>query len=188
MGKTISFINQKGGVGKSLLADELAFEFERLNLEFSFYDLDGQGGLIHKQVENEKAKYTIVDTPGQLTEDIKTVIKNSDVIIVPTRASIKEMEPLERTLELVKANKKKNAVVIMVLNGWTRYTTYSNFEEWLKTSFPEFDKIITMPQSEPLAQAGAYGESVITYKPRNVASDQLRKLWAIVEYELGMKL
>lgn len=188
MGKTISFINQKGGVGKSLLADELAFEFERLNIEFSFYDLDGQGGLIHEQTVNEKAKYTIVDTPGQLTEDITTVIKESDVIIVPTRASIKEMEPLERTLKLIQDNKKKKTAVILVLNGWTRFTTYTQFETWLNNEYPEFDKIITLPQSEPLAQAGSYGESVITYKPRNIASDQLKKLWAIVEYELGMKL
>lgn len=186
--KTVSFINQKGGVGKSLLADELAFEFERENIPFSFYDLDGQGGLIHAQTEDENANYIIVDTPGQLTEDIASCIKESDVIIVPTRASIKEMEPLERTLDLIKAVKKKKAAVIIVLNGWNRYTTYNQFEEWLKQQFPEFDKIVTLPQSEPLAQAGAYGQSVISYKPRNAASDQLRKLWAIVKYELGMKL
>ena len=188
MGKTIAMINQKGGVGKSLIADELLFEFERLNIDYNFYDLDGQSGLIHEPVKNEKAKYTVVDTPGQLTEDIKTVIMESDVIIVPTRASIKEMEPLERTLQLIKASKKKNAAVIMVLNGWTRYTVYTQFEEWLRKSYPEFEKIVTLPQSEPLAQAGANGESVITYKPRCIASDQLKKLWAIVEYELGMKI
>lgn len=188
MAKTISFINQKGGVGKSLLADELAFEFEREGIEFSFYDLDGQGGLIHEETENSKANYNIVDTPGQLTEDIENCIKESDVIIVPTRASIKEMEPLERTLDLIKSLKKKKAAVIIVLNGWTRFTTYSQFEAWLTQTYPEFDRIVTLPQSEPLSQAGAFGQSVITYKPRNAASEQLKKLWAIVKYELGMKL
>lgn len=186
--KTISFINQKGGVGKSLLADELAFEFERNDIPYSFYDLDGQGGLIHEEVENKKAQYNIVDTPGQLTEDIGNCIKESDIIIVPTRASIKEMAPLERTLDLIKSSKKKKAAVIMVLNGWNRYTTYSQFESWLHDEYPEFNKIITLPQSEPLSQAGSYGKSVIDYKPRSKASEQLKKLWAVIGYELGMKL
>lgn len=188
MAKTISFINQKGGVGKSILCDELAFEFDRLGIEYNLYDLDGQGGLIHEEKNEENAAYWIVDTPGQLVDEIVDAIKNSDVIIVPTRASIKEIEPLQRTLNVIKKNKKKKAVVIMVLNGWNQYTTYNQFEEWLKNEYPEFDKMLTLPQSEPLAQAESYGRSVIDYKPRNRASEQLKKLWAIVEYELGIKL
>lgn len=42
--KTILVCNQKGGVGKSLCADELAFSFERTGTPVSFYDLDAQGG------------------------------------------------------------------------------------------------------------------------------------------------
>lgn len=186
--KTIAFINQKGGVGKSILADELAFEFERKELKYNLYDLDGQGGLIHQETNNSDAEYIIVDTPGQLTIDIIKVIKQSDIIIVPTRASIKEMEPLERTLQLIKNSKKDNAIVILVLNGWNRFTVYSQFEEWLKNEYPEFNKIITIPQSEALAQAGAYGQSVIDFQARNKASEQLSKLWAIVECELGLKI
>ena len=181
--KTISFINQKGGVGKSILADELAFEFERKNIRFSLYDLDGQGGLLHEETNNADADYNIVDTPGQLTKDITNVIKESDIIIVPTRASVKEMEPLNRTLQLIKSCKKPTAMVILVLNGWNRFTAYAQFEEWLKTEYPEFNKIITIPQSEALSQAGAYGQSVIQYQPKNKASEQLLKLWAIAECE-----
>ena len=186
--KTISFINQKGGVGKSILADELAFEFERKDLKFNLYDLDGQGGLLHEESDNADADYNIVDTPGQLTKDIANVIKESDIIIVPTRASIKEMEPLERTLQLIKSCKKDTAMVVLVLNGWNRYTAYAQFEDWLKTEYPEFNKIITIPQSEALSQAGAYGQSVVSYQPKNKVSEQLLKLWAIVECELGIMI
>ena len=186
--KTISFINQKGGVGKSILADELAFEFERKALNFNLYDLDGQGGLLHKESNNDDADFNIVDTPGQLTKDITSVIKESDIIIVPTRASIKEMEPLKRTLQLIQSCKKDTATVIIVLNGWNRFTVYAQFEEWLKTEYPEFNKIITIPQSEALSQAGAFGQSVISYQPKNKASEQLLKLWAIVECQLGLMI
>lgn len=187
--KTISFVNQKGGVGKSLLCDELCFEFDRLQLAYNLYDLDGQGGLIHSQDNNsEDANYLLVDTPGQLTEQVIETVELSDIIIVPTRASIKEIEPLQRTLDIIKHKKKKKAVVIIVLNGWNNYTTYSQFEEWLAVEYPQFDKMVTLPQSEPLAQAESNCISVIDYKPRNKASEQLKKLWAIVKYELGMKL
>jgi len=38
--KNILICNQKGGVGKSLIADELAFFFERNKTPYNFYDLD----------------------------------------------------------------------------------------------------------------------------------------------------
>ena len=187
MGKIIAFVNQKGGVGKTLLADELAFEFDRENIGYNIYDIDGQGGLIHKQKRTEDAKYNIVDTPGQLTEDVTEVIKQSDVIIVPTRASERDQEPLERTLELIARTKKKKAAVIIVLNGWNRYESYAQFEEWLSGVYTDY-KIITLPQSEPLNRAGSYGQSIIEYNVRNQAASQLKKLWSIVKYELGMKI
>ncbi len=46
--KTILVCNQKGGVGKSLVADEIAFSFERSGIPVSFYDLDTQGGTVRE--------------------------------------------------------------------------------------------------------------------------------------------
>ena len=43
--KTILIANQKGGCGKTLVVDELAFSFDRTDVKYSLYDLDGQGGI-----------------------------------------------------------------------------------------------------------------------------------------------
>ena len=48
--KTIRVCNQKGGVGKSLVANEIAFSFERSGIPVSFYDLDTQGRHVAQDV------------------------------------------------------------------------------------------------------------------------------------------
>lgn len=68
-------MNLKGGVGKSLIADELAFSLERSGIPYSFYDLCGQGGTIHKTNKNPKAKVAIVDTAGGIIKETKDLIK-----------------------------------------------------------------------------------------------------------------
>ena len=62
--KTIFVCNQKGGVGKSLVADEIAFSFERFGIPMSFYDLDAQGGTLHGTHEVDGAEVAVVDTSG----------------------------------------------------------------------------------------------------------------------------
>ena len=53
--KRILICNQKGGVGKTLISDELAFMFEADQIKFSFYDLDQQGGTLHETHEEPDA-------------------------------------------------------------------------------------------------------------------------------------
>ena len=38
--KNILVINRKGGCGKTLISDEIAFAFDRMNIPYNFYDLD----------------------------------------------------------------------------------------------------------------------------------------------------
>ena len=92
--KTILVANQKGGVGKSLIADEIAFSFERSGIPISFYDLDKQGGTIHSTSENPDAKVQIVDTPGALDEDLPSWMREADVLVIPTRTTSRDIPTL----------------------------------------------------------------------------------------------
>ena len=62
--KTSSVCNQKRGVGEFLVADEIAFSFEQSGIPMSFYDLDVQGGTLHRTHEVNGAEVAVVDTPG----------------------------------------------------------------------------------------------------------------------------
>ena len=49
---TVLIINQKGGVGKTTIADELAFALERREYKTVYVSTDPQGGAVHEQPED----------------------------------------------------------------------------------------------------------------------------------------
>ena len=108
--RKILVCNQKGGVGKSLIADELVFSFERSGIPVAFLDLDGQGGTIHKTDRNEDAEVAVVDTPGALQPQLKAWLFDADLIIIPTRTTSRDIEPLCRMKEAVEAAGKSDHV------------------------------------------------------------------------------
>lgn len=117
--KTILVCNQKGGVGKSLVADEIAFSFERSGIPVSFYDLDAQGGTLHRTHEADGAQVAVVDTPGALQEALSEWLKEADVVVIPTRTTSRDIEPLMRMRKAV--FKHSRAKIVYVMNGWNRF-------------------------------------------------------------------
>lgn len=183
--KTVLIANQKGGVGKTLIADEIAFALDRANVSYNFYDLDGQGGCIHEQKESESAEFCVVDTAGALQPDMLNWMKSADIIIIPTRMTSRDIPPLQTMLELVQ-NKDVKAKVIVVLNGWNRFTATHDFEEWFKEEYPNLNTV-TVPQSEIFTQSALAGKSVVEFKPHSMAAEQIKLLTGLVKYELGIK-
>lgn len=183
--KTVLVCNQKGGVGKTLIADEIAFALDRSGVDYSFYDLDGQGGCIHEQHGSDDAAFCVVDTPGALQSDMLNWMKSADVIIIPTRMTGRDIPPFQTMLGLVR-NEDVKAKTIVVLNGWNRFSATRDFEEWFSEEYPSLSTV-TVPQSEIFTQAGVAGKSVVEFKPHSMASDQIKLLVGLVKYELGIR-
>ena len=85
----------------------------------------------HKTSQNSKAQVAIVDTPGALQSRLTDYMKAADVIVIPTRITSRDIEPLQRMQAAVKANAQK-AKIIYVLNGWNRWRASSDFLDWFK--------------------------------------------------------
>lgn len=181
--RTILICNSKGGVGKSLIADELAFSFERSKTPFNFYDLDSQGGTLHKAKTDKRAAVAVVDTPGALTEKLGEWMSQADLVIVPTRCTSRDIDPLLRIRQAVMANTK--APALYVLNCWTRYRAARDFREWLAGQVGDAP-ILTLPQSEQFVQAGAFGVSVVEYAPQSAAAKDTLKLCNAVRELVGL--
>lgn len=140
--KTILVCNQKGGVGKSLVADEIAFSLERSGIPVSFYDLDTQGGTLHKTHEADGAQVAVVDTS-------------------------RDIEPLMRMRKAVFKNSR--AKIVYVMNGWNRFKASRDFMEWFEGLAGD-QTVATLPQSEAFVQAGAAGKSVVEFDRRGKAA------------------
>lgn len=184
--KNIVIANQKGGVGKTLISDELAFMFEADEVKLSFYDLDQQGGTLHDTISNEDAAVAIVDTPGALMEDSAKWISEADLVIIPTLMSNRDAAPLLRMMELVEKNKKKDAAVLVILNKWNQYTTCKDFIEWFDRSFPEV-KTAIINDTPTFNQASACRQSIQTYNRRCKGAKQLAQIYGWIKTQLGIK-
>lgn len=133
MAKIITIAHQKGGVGKSTLAVNLALCFQD-QLSVALADTDLQGSLYHMREEFpglaiigsdklqdiEKLAYDliIIDTPPYLSSRLPELFLFSDFILVPTKAGFFDVMAIRSTLALIKEAQRQspNIKTAVVLN------------------------------------------------------------------------
>lgn len=178
--KNILVCNQKGGVGKSLIADELAFAFERAGVSTSFYNLDPQGGTLHKGHERQDAQVAIIDTPGALSGEMEEWLKSADLAIVPTRPTGRDVETLQRMREVLR---KANLPALYVVNGCNRWRACRDFCDWAKNEFAG-ETVLQIPQSEAFVQSVLAEKSVVEISPSSQAAKAVIGLFEEVQMML----
>lgn len=184
-------------MGKSLIADELAFSFERTDTPMAFYDLDGQGGTLHATSKRADAKVAIIDTPGALQPDVGRWIQASDLVIIPTRPSSRDIPPFQRIIAAADKNLSKSGKCLYVINAFNRYTVSRDFLAWLKemrargeapfTSKGKAEDICVLPQSEAFARAAAANESVVAFAHGSPAAVATLNLCNLARTIIGME-
>lgn len=183
--KKVLLLSQKGGTGKTTLADNLAFAFEADGIPTAFYDTDPQGGAVHETNTPDGAQIAIIDTPGTLTDDTRDMIADADVIVLPTRASRLDIPALTRTRELIE-DVAPHTPVIIVINGYNRWSNAKGYQKWLATTLKDRERVIVLSQSEAIPQAAFNGISVQKHAPRSTPAAQLRDIVQTVKNMLGM--
>lgn len=133
MAKIITIAHQKGGVGKSTMALNLALCFKD-QLRVALVDSDLQGSLYHAKEDfpeltillaekvNDIIKLdfdlVIVDTPPYLSNKLTDLFLLSDFVLVPTKAGFFDVMAIRATLALLKfaQAKKPDLKAGIVLN------------------------------------------------------------------------
>ncbi len=122
--QTISLLAQKGGSGKTTLAECLASAAVRDGKSCAILDMDPQGTakswkerrgdddpavipvtMANLQDELDRirkagAAYAFIDTPARLSDWAMEAAKVSDLVIVPSRATVKDLERVEASIKL----------------------------------------------------------------------------------------
>ena len=125
MGKVLSIVNQKGGVGKTTTTAHLAWGLEKKGLKVLAVDLDPQGGLTvvitgknPDDFETTTADVLIQEIP--ITDAIESISEGIDVVpanIELSKAEVLLINAIQREFRLRKALRKvKNSYDVVLLD------------------------------------------------------------------------
>lgn len=183
--QTILVCNQKGGCGKTTIAEGLAWRFQEESIPFIYYDLDKQGGSYFAGHKDDDPVVAIVDTPGSLDKNLKQWMIESDYIIIPTLCSIKDKQPLETMISIYE-QLDKNKKILFVFNRWTRFNNYKVFCKWFETKWPKYDTAI-LSNSSVIDEAANRQISVSKFKASSQSAKQIQEIYTLVKHGLNLK-
>ncbi len=168
MPKIITIAHQKGGVGKSTLAINLAHYFGR-NVRTALTDTDPQGSTMqlqgmaqgidivpyNKDTFEKDYDVIFVDTPPYLMNNMKPIFMQSDLVIIPTKAGVPDIMAIRATVELVKEaqNEKKDLKAVIVLN---MVKPRANITEQAKEQLKEYDLPILSEVGDRVAYTNTF--------------------------------
>jgi chromosome partitioning protein len=205
--RTIAFVTQKGGAGKSTLVASLAVAASEAGERVVILDMDPQMSLVkwakvrgksEIAVEAaapgklkpvlaalEKAGVTLVvlDTPAGETPASEAAIRHADLTIVPSRPNVFDLWSTEATRKAVKAARKD---YVFLLNQCPPSQQSARIEEGV-TALEAMGGLISPPVSARVdhQEAARYGLGVTEIAPSGDAADELRKLWNSVKRRVG---
>lgn len=190
--------SRKGGSGKTTLAGHLAVEAERGGAgPVALIDVDPQGSLADwwnarradtplfvrtalpsferdlEALRKSGVKLLIVDTPPSLDEAVHRVIKQADLVIIPTRPSPHDLRSVGATVELVERVGKP---LVFVINSATRNARITTETVTLLSQHGTLAPAILHHRVD-FASSMIDGRTVMELPGGSLASKEVAKLW-----------
>lgn len=183
MAKTILLVNQKGGVGKTTFADEIAWGLKRRGHKVGFGNLDPQGGANHEQsILDDDDAVNVIDTPGFLSDDTAEAAKNADIALIPVQPGTLGLKPMKRTIKIVTEANPDLSVGIIVNNFAANQTVDRQFLELLEAD--DLPVLGTVPTAAAFKQGSALGKSVVEMNKNSKAAHAVEEILDAIEEAL----
>ena len=197
----VSLINQKGGVGKTTAAVNLASGLAEAGNRILVVDADPQGSVVQWQSIADGAEFEVLHLPSpQLSKELKTVSRRYDHIVVDSPPAIEDItraaievsnlaiipiapSPLDiwsskETIALVntlgKKYRKLNAKILIY-----RKIPGTRLGKEAREAMGSYDLDILsteISQRIVFVEAMIAGLSVLKYAPKSIAADEIRSL------------
>lgn len=208
--KTLSFICQKGGTGKTTLALNIAVEAMHRGYIVAVVDLDPQPSAcawsdlrgkraepvvidakparLAAAVETARAQggldLLIIDTGGRTEEGAFAAAKASDLVVVPVQPSAVDLKSIPATRDLIAmAGAKPTLAVITRTKPFG--TRHKESEAWLSQSKVTVSRAI-IGDRITFQDAYAAGQGVSEYAPGSRAALEVADLFADIAARIGL--
>lgn len=199
----LALINNKGGVGKTTSAVNLAAAYARAGRKTLLADLDTQGSAsLHLGIRNpgdpqptqipnldlqaglpKRGEYDhiILDCPPALSPLTTQALDLCDAFLVPLQPQYLAMEGLANLLRFSQHPNRWLGILLTMVDTRARVT--NEIIELLKQRFP--DKVLKtqIKTNIRLSEAASFGQSIFEYDPRCVGA----KLYAQLKEEVDQK-
>jgi chromosome partitioning protein len=196
---TIAVISQKGGAGKTTLALSLAVAAGQDGRQAVVIDLDPQATACNwKDRRGAESPITIdaqparlvsaldkareagiglavIDTPPRSEQAALAAAKAADLVLIPIRPQIYDLETLPHTIELLKITGAVRALVILnaISPHGDRHTQAATAIE--RVNLPVCPAMLT--QRAAFGDAGALGLTAFEHEPNGKAAHEIMKVW-----------
>lgn len=205
--RTIAFVSQQGGSGKSTIASSLAVAAHERNEEVCVIDMDPQGSLMSwararaagdievlasgaarlpallASLERRGVTVALLDTPGAEGAASLAAMQAADLNVIPSRPSLFDLRASARTrarLDEVRAE------FVFVLNQCPLAQRSARVRDGVE-ALEEMGGLISplILARADYQEAARRGRGVTELNPRGAAAEEIRGLWQSVKRRLG---
>jgi chromosome partitioning protein len=204
--RTIAFVTQKGGAGKSTLASNISVAASLAGERVFIIDLDPLQSLVKWSKSRENADIAVehvppaklnkaldaldkkgitlvvIDAPGSDSEELNAAIKAADFCVIPARPNVFDLWASEVTRVAVKKSGKDYA---FLLNQCPPAQQSARVEQGAKALEAMGGLLSPMVSARvDYQEAARFGLGVSEYNAEGVAAQEMKELWSSVKRRL----
>jgi chromosome partitioning protein len=207
--QTIAVITQKGGTGKTTVVLCLAVAAQQAGLQSLIVDLDPQASACNwadrrksetpliidaqparlanalQKAVAEGIDFAIVDTPARSEQAAIAAAKAADLIVIPCRPQIYDLETIPNTKEVIALAGGKPAIIVLnaVPTQWVRGdgapAENSRLAQTIMAAQSQGIDVcpVFICQRATFGDSAALGQVAIEYEPESKAAEEIRLLY-----------
>lgn len=205
--RTIAFVTQKGGSGKSTIASSIAVAASEAGERVVVIDMDPQASLVKwSKIREEKnivveavqpgklksvlgmlekkgVTLCVLDTPGGESPASEAAMKSADLCIIPARPNVFDLWSSETTRRTLRALRREYA---FLLNQCPPAQQSARVEDGAK-ALEAMGALLSplVAARVDYQEAARHGLGVTELSPSSAAADEIKKLWLSIRRRIG---